>query len=70
MLNWADKLIEEYTVGRRELKRRADQLDRDNPNEMEDLKQFNSMIESMSFSLEWMTTGRQPGTYRGIKILI
>jgi positive control factor len=66
MLSWADKLIHEYTGGRQKLRQRADQLDRDNPIEMEDLKQINSMIESMSFSLEWMTTGRQPGTFRGI----
>lgn len=66
MLSWADESIQEYTVGCRDLKRRADQLDRDNPVEMEDLKHFNSMIESMTLSLEWMTTGRQPGTYRGV----
>lgn len=66
MLNWADKLIEEYTGGQRELKKRADQLDRNNPTDMNDLKQINSMIESMTFSLDWMKTGRQPGTYRGV----
>ncbi|MFJ7933696.1 sigma factor-like helix-turn-helix DNA-binding protein [Sporosarcina sp. NPDC096371] len=66
MLNWADELIQEYTGGRQELKKRADQIDRNNPIELQDLKQINSMIESMSFSLEWMTTGRQPGTYRGV----
>ena len=66
MLSWADELIQEYTDGRQQLKRRADQLDRDNPIEMEDLKHFNSMIESMSYSLEWMTSGRQPGTFRGV----
>lgn len=67
MLRWADELIQEYTVGRRDLKRRADQLDRSNPIDMQDLKQINSMIESMSFSLDWMKTGRQPGTYRGVE---
>ena len=66
MLSWADKLIHEYTGGRQELRKRADQLDRDNPIDMNDLKQVNSMIESMTFSLEWMTTGRQPGTFRGV----
>lgn len=66
MLNWADKLIQEYTGGRQELKKRADQIDRNNPFEMNDLKQINSMIESMTFSLDWMTTGKQPGTYRGV----
>lgn len=66
MLSWADELIQEYTDGRQQLKRRANQLDRDNPVEMEDLKHFNGMIESMSYSLEWMTSGRQPGTFRGV----
>ena len=66
MLSWADKLIHEYTGGRQELKKRADQIDRNNPIGMNDLKQINSMIESMTFSLEWMTTGKQPGTYRGV----
>lgn len=33
---------------------------------MNDLKQINSMIESMTFSLDWMKTGRQPGTFRGV----
>ena len=66
MLSWADELIQEYISSRQELKKRADQIDRDNPIEMNDFKQINSMIESMTFSLEWMTTGRQPGTYRGV----
>lgn len=66
MLNWADKLIHEYTDGRQELRERADQLDRGNPIDMNDLKQINSMITSMTFSLEWMKTGRQPGTFRGV----
>ncbi|PIC81045.1 RNA polymerase subunit sigma-70 [Sporosarcina sp. P18a] len=65
MLDWADQLIQEYTDGRQQLRKKADQLDRKNPLDMQDLKQFNSMIESMSYSLEWMETGRQPGTYRG-----
>lgn len=52
MLNWADKLIHEYTDGRQELRKLADQLDRDNPIELNDLKQVNSLNESMTFSLE------------------
>ncbi|MET3657851.1 sigma factor-like helix-turn-helix DNA-binding protein [Sporosarcina psychrophila] len=66
MLSWVDKLVPEYIEGRQEMKKRADQVDRDNPIEMNDLKQFNSMIDSMTYSLEWMTTGRQPNTYRGV----
>lgn len=67
MLNWADQLIEEYTVGQLELTKRADRLDRNNPSDTDDLKQINSMIESMAFSIDWMATGRQPGTYRGVE---
>ena len=66
MLSWVDKLVPEYIEGRQDMKKRADQVDRDNPIEMNDLKQFNSMIDSMTYSLEWMTTGRQPNTYRGV----
>ncbi len=66
MLSWVDKMVPEYIEGRQDLKKRADQVDRDNPIEMNDLKQFNSMIDSMTYSLEWMTTGRQPNTYRGV----
>lgn len=65
MLDWANDLIEEYTVGQLELIKRVDQLDRKNPDAMDDLTQINSMIESMTFSIDWMATGRQPGTYRG-----
>lgn len=66
MLSWADQLIQEYTEGRQALKKRADQVDRMNPLEMKDLEQFNSMIDSMTYSLDWMTTGRQPGIFRGV----
>lgn len=58
MLSWANKLIQEYTSGRQELRKRADQIDRNNPIEMDDLKQINSMIVSKTFSLEWMTDGK------------
>jgi hypothetical protein len=59
-------MVPEYIEGKQELKKPAVQIDRDNPIEMNDLKQFNSMIDSMTYSLEWMTIGRQPGTYRGV----
>lgn len=67
MLNWADELIQEYTVGQVELMKRAERLERKNPSDLDDLKQINSMIEGMSFSIDWMATGRQPGTYRGVE---
>ncbi len=66
MLDWTDQLIQEYTDGRQALKKRANSIDRENPVEMQDLKQFNSMIESMTYSLDWMISGRQPGMFRGV----
>lgn len=65
LTNWANELIGQYTVGQLELTKLADRLDRKNPSNMDDLKQINSMIESMAFSIDWMSIGRQPGTYRG-----
>jgi len=43
MLSWVDKMVPEYIDGRQEMKKRADSVDRANPIEMNDLKQFNSM---------------------------
>ncbi|GKV55986.1 hypothetical protein NCCP2222_19330 [Sporosarcina sp. NCCP-2222] len=65
MAGWADELIQEYTVAQLDLTKHAERLDKKNPNDKNDLTQINSMIESMAFSIDWMATGRQPGTYRG-----
>lgn len=67
MLNWADQLIQEYTVGQLELTKRAKRLDGRNPSDKYDLKHISSMIDSMAFSIDWMATGRQPETYRGVE---
>ena len=61
MDNWADRLIQEYTEGKKELN-----LLKERSIDAEDVKQINSMIDSMSYSIDWMTSGRQPGTYRGV----
>jgi len=63
--NWADELITEYKGGRNELKYAKDGLTDSLP-DSEDARQYNSMIDSMGFSIEWMETGRQPGVYRGV----
>ncbi|WP_301108396.1 sigma factor-like helix-turn-helix DNA-binding protein [Sporosarcina sp.] len=65
MRDWANDMIEEYTMGQLELENRAKALDRNSRSNMDDLTQINSMMESMAFSIDWMATGRQPGTYRG-----
>lgn len=66
MTIWADDLLHEYGIGKKDLERRRDRLDRENFQDKQDFTQINSMIESMAFSMEWMETGRQPGTYKGI----
>ncbi len=61
MDNWADRLIHEYKEGKKELN-----LLKEKSIDALDIKQINSMIDSMSYSIVWMTTGRQPNTYRGV----
>ncbi len=62
--NWADELIPQYKEGRKDLQIMKHELSDDELDRM-DQTEVNSMIDSMSFSLEWIETGRQPGTYRG-----
>src|SRR5690625_519146 len=65
--NWIDNLISEYKTGQEELLKLKDTL---KPNvsylDAQDLKQIDSMIGSMSYSVEWLEKGRQPDSYRGI----
>ncbi|QOV10923.1 sigma factor-like helix-turn-helix DNA-binding protein [Viridibacillus arvi] len=63
MKNWADNLLVEYTEGRKVLQHMKADLHEDN---FEDETQINSMIESMTFAMDWMETGRQPDTYGGV----
>ncbi|WP_203334344.1 sigma-70 family RNA polymerase sigma factor [Planococcus beigongshangi] len=63
---WADELLHEYEIGKKDLERRRDRLNRNDFHDKQDLTQINSMIESMAFAMEWMETGRQPGIYKGI----
>lgn len=63
--NWADRLLEEYEGGRKDLKGMKNNLD-DFPIDRQDKTQINSMIESMTYSIDWMRTGRQPDSYRGV----
>src|SRR5699024_5108702 len=64
-MNWVDKLIIEYERGRRELRDMASCLG-ESENDKNDKTLLNSMIADMTFTLEWMGTGREPDTYRGI----
>lgn len=62
---WADQLLEEYEDGRGELSSMINNLDPVSDVDNLDKSHINSMIDSMTFSIDWMETGRQPGLYRG-----
>lgn len=64
--NWADNLITEYVAGRKALHAMKERLDENDPYQKQDLSQINSMIDSMSYSMKWMETGREPDAFRGI----
>ncbi|MCJ8008915.1 sigma factor-like helix-turn-helix DNA-binding protein [Lederbergia wuyishanensis] len=66
MPNWADELIQEYSNGKRQLHKLHNSLDKENPTDRQDRKVINSMIDDMEFTIEWLETGKQPGTYRGV----
>ena len=65
MESWADTLIIQYEEGRKELHRMKEDLG-DSDLDQLDRSQINSMISSMSYSIDWMKIGREPGTVRGI----
>ena len=64
-MNWADKLLKEYKQGRKDLKNMRDELT-DSERDRLDKTQINSMIDSMTYSIDWMETGREPGNLRGV----
>lgn len=64
--NWADRLLMEYDEGRKDLGRMKRNLSDDYPVDIQDKSKINSMVDSMTYSIDWMETGRQPDTYRGV----
>src|SRR5699024_7101662 len=64
-MSWAEALIEEYKEGRAGL-REMHELLGDSEYDQEDKSQINSMVDSMTYSIDWMETGRQPDSYRGV----
>lgn len=65
MTNWTDELIPQYREGRSDLKLMHKNLT-DSEFDRIDEPYINSMIDEMGFTIEWMETGRQPGTFRGV----
>lgn len=66
MNTWVETLINEYTLGKRELEELRGKLDMENPVDYEDYKTITGMISDMQYSLEWMKKGRRQGNLRGI----
>ncbi|MCF3942197.1 sigma-70 family RNA polymerase sigma factor [Oceanobacillus alkalisoli] len=64
--NWADRLLAEYDEGWRGLNKTKDNLRDDFLPDQQDKTHINSMIDSMTYSIDWMRTGRQPDMYRGV----
>lgn len=66
-MNWADNLIAEYSKGRKEIKVMTDKLGEAETDRI-DKTLLNGMYEDMTFVIEWLETGRQPGTFRGADV--
>ncbi|MCG5104435.1 sigma-70 family RNA polymerase sigma factor [Oceanobacillus alkalisoli] len=64
--NWADRLLAEYDEGWKGLNKTKDNLRDDFLPDQQDKTHINSMIDSMTYSIDWMRTGRQPDMYRGV----
>lgn len=63
---WADEMIMQYKKHRSELVKKRNKLNKKDPQDKLDLKQYNSMIDEMDFVLHWLETGRDPNNYRGV----
>lgn len=63
-MSWADDLIAEYSEGRKQLKVMVKKLG-DTEADKIDKTLINGMYEDMTFAIDWLKKGRQPGTYRG-----
>lgn len=66
MKNQHYELIQEYKEGRTQLKEMLKRYDLENVEDTEEIKVINSMINEMTFVIEWLETGRNPNEERGI----
>ncbi|TFE30822.1 sigma factor-like helix-turn-helix DNA-binding protein [Cohnella luojiensis] len=68
-MTWVKERKREYAAGKRQLEQYRDKLLTVDPEEVaEELTIVEGMIADMNYSLEWMRTGRQPNTRRGVDI--
>lgn len=72
-MTWVKQLKREYAEGKRMLEKYRDSLIRDDPRkqmdeETKELTVVKEMIADMNYAIEWMQTGRQPHTRRGVDV--
>lgn len=67
MKMWVDRMISEYSEGKKTLEHYRETLDRTNEAGQSEFEVVGGMIGDMRFALEWMRTGRRPGNRRGIE---
>jgi positive control factor len=63
MKTWVEGLIEEYSIGKKQLEKYRGQLNRWNS---EEDRIVGEMISDMQYAIDWMKSGRRPGNYRGV----
>lgn len=68
MKNWAERLIEEYTDNRKALSKMKRNLNPELSADEKDIEYINSMIRSMTETIEWLKTGRDPKVMKGIHV--
>lgn len=70
MTTWVQERKKEYAEGKRKLEQYRDTLSRSvhSPDDMHELTVVEDMIADMNYAIEWMRTGRQPNTRRGVDI--
>lgn len=72
MQMWVEKLIKEYNVEKGQLQNYRDKLvpalkrDKFNTTKIDELQNVEDMIGDMNFALNWMRSGRRPGSRRGV----
>ncbi|MBX6333728.1 sigma-70 family RNA polymerase sigma factor [Candidatus Saccharibacteria bacterium] len=63
---WIDELIEQYTIGKKQLEEYRETLNLDIPQDSEDYRIVGEMISDMQYALDWMKRGRKPENRREI----
>lgn len=60
MRDWADDLLREYKMTRKQLRQAVSALNDENAKDKEDKRVINSSIRDIDFSIEWMDIGIMP----------